>query len=522
MNTYATIELPSPRRKRTRVAMLTPLPPARTGIAHYVSMILPALSEVVDVEAFGSIEGYRAEDFDATIYQLGNNPHHEWIYRQSMAHPGVIVLHDIVLHHLIVEMTLARGDEEGYVAALRASHGEAGAAWARGRAAGLHSEMGNFLLPASVDLANRSHSVIVHNQWGRDRLRSLGVTTPIHVVPHPYEQSDPASQPREATRAALGFAAADRIIGLFGFLTSAKRSEVVLEAFARARSQEPRLRLLVVGEPAPNVDVESMRGDGITFTGYAEDAEFTSYLNVCDRLVNLRYPSAGETSGTLIRAFAAGKPVAVSDYAQFAELPDSCVTKIPLGAGESKALTQFFLDELSDPAEAQRKWLEENAEIDLVVAGYLAALAPIVPSSTIAAPLDSSPASPFSPPHGEKVPEGRMRGPEPTQSRIALFPAVAAKIESSRIVLTNHGPDTLRTRVYGQPGYRVIIRTHEKGMDRDRWIELPSDLAPGNELSIPIPPLASGRVRLYHALEGIPMLDPEPFASLELPVGAAV
>ena len=508
MDSYTTIELPSPRRKRSRVAMLTPLPPARTGIAHYVSMILPALSEVVDVEAFGSIEGYRAEDFDATIYQLGNNPHHEWIYRQAMEHPGVIVLHDIVLHHLIVEMTLARGDVEGYVAALRANHGEAGAAWARGRAAGLHSEMGNFLLPGSVDLANRSHSVIVHNQWGRDRLRSLGVTTPIHVVPHPYEQSDPASQPREATRAALGFAADDRIIGLFGFLTSAKRSEVVLEAFARARSQEPRLRLLVVGEPAPNVDVEAMRGDGITFTGYAEDAEFSSYLDACDRLVNLRYPSAGETSGTLIRAFAAGKPVAVSDYAQFAELPDSCVTKIPIGAGESEALVRFFLDEVADPSEAQRNWLETYAEMELVVRGYLVALAP--------------PSSPFSPPHGEKVPEGRMRGPHTPQSRIALFPSVAAKIESSQIVLTNHGPDTLRTRVYGQPGYRVIIRTHEKGMDRDRWIELPSDLAPDQELSIPIPSAASGKIRLYHALEGIPMLDPEPFASLELPVGDAV
>ena len=69
------------------------------------------------------------------------------------AEPGVIVLHDVVLHHLIVEMTLARGDVDGYVAALRASHGEAGEAWARGRAAGLHSEMGNFLLPASIEVA---------------------------------------------------------------------------------------------------------------------------------------------------------------------------------------------------------------------------------------------------------------------------------------------------------------------------------------------------------------------------------
>src|SRR5439155_26010690 len=129
-------------------------------------------------EAVGEAD-LRPATTDLRIYQLGNNPHHEFVYREAMAHPGVVVLHDVVLHHLIVEMTLARGDVEGYVTALRASHGEVGEAWARGRAAGLHSEMGNFLLPASVEIANRSHAVIVHNDWSAGRLRSFGVTTPI-------------------------------------------------------------------------------------------------------------------------------------------------------------------------------------------------------------------------------------------------------------------------------------------------------------------------------------------------------
>src|SRR5438270_8936135 len=157
------------------------------------------------------------------LYHLGNNPHHEWIYEEAMRTPGVVVLHDMVLHHLIVEMTLARGDVAGYVAALEANHGAAGAAWARGRAAGLHSEMGNFLLPASIDIANRSRAVIVHNRYAADRLQSLGVRTPIHVVPHPYE---PQHVPKGGRK---------NVIGLFGFLTSAKRSDVVLQAFREAR-----------------------------------------------------------------------------------------------------------------------------------------------------------------------------------------------------------------------------------------------------------------------------------------------
>ena len=320
---------------RSPLAVYTPVPPTRTGVAHYASMLIPALQAKFDVEVISS-DGQRPTANGQRIYQLGNNPHHEWIYKEAMQHPGVIVLHDIVLHHLIVEMTLARGDVDGYVAALEANHGAAGAAWARGRAAGLHSEMGNFLLPASIEIANRSSAVIVHNHYAADRLQSLGVRTPIHVVPHPYE---PQHVPKGGRK---------NVIGLFGFLTSAKRSDVVLQAFREARTTNRDVRLLIVGEPAPNIDTSAFAGDGIVFTGYVPDEEFVNYFAEVDRVVNLRYPTAGETSGTLIRAFDAGKPVAVSDYAQFAELPDDCVTKIPLGSGEVEALMKFFTADLRD------------------------------------------------------------------------------------------------------------------------------------------------------------------------------
>src|SRR5260370_3682041 len=159
-----------------RVAMLSPLPPSQTGVAHYAAMLLPALGRRVEVRAFDSLDGYRRADFDVAIYQLGNNPHHEFVYAEAMEHPGVAVLHDLVLHHLIVEMTLARGDADAYAAALAASHGGAGEAWARGRAAGLHREMGNFLLPASVDVAPRPPPAIPPHHCAAHPFRPLALT----------------------------------------------------------------------------------------------------------------------------------------------------------------------------------------------------------------------------------------------------------------------------------------------------------------------------------------------------------
>ena len=456
-----------------KLAMYSPMPPTRTGVAHYASMLVPALRERVELEVIESDN--RQPTTDNRIYQLGNNPHHEFAYRAAMQHPGVIVLHDIVLHHLIVEMTLARGDVDGYVAALQASHGEAGRAWARGRAAGLHSEMGNFLLPASIDVANRSRAVIVHNRYAAGRLRSFGVRTPIHVVPHPYQPAG-ASSRRDEIRAKHGIAATDRIIGLFGFLTSAKRSEVVLEAFTKARAEMPNLRLLVVGEAAPNIDTIAFGAEGITFTGFVPDEEFPAYFAAVDRLVNLRYPTAGETSGTLIRAFDAGKPVAVSDYAQFAELPDDCVVKIPFGEAEFVSLADFFFRYISDPSSAQRRWLEENADIRKTVEGYWDACSA-----------------------GLQPADGGLKA----ATTLPLFPKleVVERTETS-LTIRNIGEATLRAREYGQPGYRLIAN----GL----WLDLPCDLAPGERATLELPPDLRGmRLELMDGMQGVPLVEPE-------------
>ncbi len=472
-----------------RLALFSPLPPAKSGVAHYSSLLIPALSRHAEVRAFHSLEGYDRAEFDAVIYQLGNNPHHATMYAEAMREPGVVVLHDLVLHHLIVEMTLATGDAEGYVQALEANHGAAGAAWARGRAAGLHSEMGNFLLPASAEVARRATAVIVHNQYARERLLSFGVETPIHVVPHPYVP-ETRTFDRDALRASLGFTAQHRVVGFFGFLTSAKRAEVVLEAFRLARERDPKLALLIVGEPAPNIALPA--GAGIVTTGYVADEAFPAYYAAADRFVNLRYPSAGETSGTLIRAFDAGKPVAVSDYAQFAEFPDDCVFRVPLGAGEVERLVEFFTAALPDVSRAQRSWLETNATLEKTVDGYLAALQP-----------------------GAGISK-RVTGSLPLFPRIDVLEAD----NSGRLVVRNSGTATIRTRTYGQPEYRLIAKLFDaNGVQvQDRWLALPRDLEPGASAELSFPRFAreASMLRLYHALQDVPMVDETPFAEVRI------
>ena len=47
------------------------------------------------------------------IYHMGNNRHHEAVLELALATPGIVVLHDLMLHHLLIESTLGKEEEIG-------------------------------------------------------------------------------------------------------------------------------------------------------------------------------------------------------------------------------------------------------------------------------------------------------------------------------------------------------------------------------------------------------------------------
>ena len=84
-------------------------------------------SERVDVEIVRAGRLRRAPKADVAIYHVGNDPEaHGWIVEALRRRPGVVVLHELVLHHLVPGITLARGDAAGYLAAMEREYGLAG------------------------------------------------------------------------------------------------------------------------------------------------------------------------------------------------------------------------------------------------------------------------------------------------------------------------------------------------------------------------------------------------------------
>src|SRR5581483_3220921 len=99
-----------------RTAFFSPLPPARSGIADYSAALLEHLRPLADVTAFGAMPPrFDPAEFDICLYQIGNNPWHAFCYEMALDVPGVVVLHEANLHHLVSALTIERGDWDAYL-----------------------------------------------------------------------------------------------------------------------------------------------------------------------------------------------------------------------------------------------------------------------------------------------------------------------------------------------------------------------------------------------------------------------
>ena len=366
-----------------KLAYFSPLPPARSGIADYSAMLLEELRGLLDVETYAG-EG---KPFDGppagslALYQLGNNADHIEAYEMALRHPGVVVLHEANLHHLIADLTIRRGEWDAYVNACADDGGEAARAFAeRVRALEVGPDYDG--VPMLRRVLERARGLIVHSRFVADKCRETGYRGPIAVIPH-----GAAMPPMERMnwRTKLGLNETEPLVGIFGFLKPYKRIAQSLRAFARVRRMVPDAKLILVGEEHLDFPLEpQIRALGLQAAvrrfGYATLEEFEGYLSACDVVLNLRFPTVGETSGTLLRAFGMGKAVVVSDVGSFAEFPDDICLKVPVDATEDETLFSILNLLISRPALARamgdraRAWVERECSWANVARQYAAFL----------------------------------------------------------------------------------------------------------------------------------------------------
>ncbi len=362
------------------------MPPAKSGIADYSATLLGELSKIADVTPFASsATRFDPAQFDIALYQIGNNSYHDFCYETALEHPGVVVIHEANLHHLIADITIKRGNWDGYLREVEYDAGPHALEHA-GRVRRL--EVGPDYEGVSMlrRLLSRSRAAIVHSDCVKGELVSAGFSGPIARIPHGawIPEAD-----RMGYRHRLGIQESTPLIGVFGFLKPYKRIAESLRAFARLIRVQPEVRMILVGEPHPefplkaliqSLDLEAQ----VRVLGFTPMDDFVGYIGACDMVLNLRYPTVGENSGTLMRSLGLGKAVVVSDVGSFRELPDDVCLKAPVDSAEEDTLFEFLNLLTSRPdmrrelGQRARAWVEKECNWPSVARRYVSFLEEVV------------------------------------------------------------------------------------------------------------------------------------------------
>ncbi|MBN9386933.1 MAG: glycosyltransferase family 4 protein [Chloroflexi bacterium] len=418
---------------RLKLAYFSPLNPVQSGISDYSEELLPALARYADLDLY--LDNYTPSNreiaarfniyptskfarqsgrYDNYLFHMGNSAAHAYIYKTLLntQGKGILVLHDFVLHHFMIGQYLNHGQAAEYIRQMGRFYGSEGETIAREVIKGKFAES-LFKYPFNEAAIEAAQAVLVHSRFAQSRIHEKYPAKPVGIarmgVPLPPLEG------KETARARLGLPQDEFILVSLGHLNPYKRLDSALWAYRAFRREYPRSRFVLVGSSSPNYDVKSMISalgltNSVYLTGYASMAELQDYTAAADCCVNLRYPTAGETSASLLRIMGAGRPVLVSRTGAFEELPDDCVIKVDVDDTEEELLLEYLRLLARDPRLAEtlgrnaRRYVEISSRLGDAAYDYYKFICQV---------LGREPDLPYIP--DPTPPTGEVAGPTPVE-----------------------------------------------------------------------------------------------------------
>ena len=343
-----------------RIAWFTPLS-ARSAIGQFSAHVTTALARHADVDIwtadadplhesdlrvlrFGGAHelGAALRDYDALVYNMGNYlPFHRAIHEVSQRHPGIVILHDRVLHHFFAGLWLGERGGAAYVSRMASHYGEDGARVARAWLAGERRPVWErddevVRYPLAEAALVRALGAVTHSRGHAEDLRARWLG-PVRALDHPSYRDVLAA----ATLAGPAPPRADGRLQLttVGHVIPNKHIAQVLSLLAADPSLARRVHYTVVGpldDGSPYVleleeQLRSAHEVSAELLGWREPHELDRLMAATDVFVNLRHPVMESGSGSLARELAFGRAVLCFDGGCFGEVPPDAVARVPAG-----------------------------------------------------------------------------------------------------------------------------------------------------------------------------------------------
>jgi glycosyltransferase involved in cell wall biosynthesis len=313
-----------------KVALATPYPPQKSGIADFSGAIADELNDLCDLTLFttsgarvpdhikhASIDSVIAQgsagggDFDSFVTVLGNSHFHVPFLEVMKSIDTVAVLHDTRMVELYmamrgiggVEQVMTRGSDQ------------------RVLVPSLTEQIDDMRLLQNMgfwEIAQRARALIMHSPSAAPRIEQETGIRPFVLefanqrVPR---TSEVTSQMRRDARDRLGFKAGHVHIASFGYVdVRTKMVDVVVEAVAWLATWGHPVSLHLAGSASPDMAEmltrRAVSADlaGFEITGFLGEEQFRDYLLAVDLGVQLRVSPMLGVSGPLSDLAAFGTP----------------------------------------------------------------------------------------------------------------------------------------------------------------------------------------------------------------------
>jgi glycosyltransferase involved in cell wall biosynthesis len=335
-----------------KINLFSPLPPLRSDIARLTTNLVPLLSAKAEVVVWSSEPKWEFEppsgvrvrhyevkhppwreisEADVTFYQMGNDPrYHHAIWQISRQHPGIVILHDIMLQHFFSGLVFhdAGLNRREYLELVERYHGLKGRVAAETHLNGLLSteELAQ-ICPLTEAAIENALAVVVHSESAFTALPADASVALLQLCVGaclPDLTSVKSRSPTEPYR-----------ITMFGFLGPNRRLPTLLRALAKFERRD-RFRLDVYGTMEGAEKMEQLIGrlglnESVRLHGFVDAGALDAALRTTDLAANLRDPSMGEASGSQLHLWQYALPSLVTNKAWYATLPANTVAFVRPG-----------------------------------------------------------------------------------------------------------------------------------------------------------------------------------------------
>lgn len=365
-----------------RIAWFTPLS-TQSAIGEFSVHVTAELAKHADVEIWTSDKPpYHATDLpvlqysrdsedlnalgdrEVVVYNMGDYlPFHGDMHTVARRHPGMVILHDRVLHHLYAGMWLTEAKQfpEVYVERMRVYYGIVGEKVARESLEGerppvWESDEEVLRYPLYQEAIVNALGVVTHSERQAQDIRGgwWGPVLSLHLPCY--------TEALRRVDGAFTTSSDGRVhVVTVGHVNPNKQIHRVVGLLAADEQLAKRIHYTVVGPDDGFVEyVDDLRrlvdrhSDRVSveILGWLPPDRLEALMARADIFVNLRYPAMEGGSASLMQQLAYARPVVCFDTGTFGELPDDAVARVP--GGDFNRAGGILKELVADPERRQR------------------------------------------------------------------------------------------------------------------------------------------------------------------------